>query len=120
MYQVPFHSFSGRFSVLHTKSGVRALRPRSRLMSRKLAIALTVFGIAALLPLLTGFSSNKQAFTGTVYLGMDTPLTGPQAVVGQGDRETVQALVAFWNRRGGIKGRRIVVDVLDNASNPSQ
>ena len=89
-------------------------------MSRKLAIALTVFGIAALLPLLTGFSSNKQAFTGTIYLGMDTPLTGPQAVVGQGDRETVQALVAFWNRRGGIKGRRLVVDVLDNASNPSQ
>lgn len=61
-------------------------------MSRKLAIALTVLGIAALLPLLTGFSSTKQAFTGTVYLGMDTPLTGPQAVVGQGDRETVQAL----------------------------
>ena len=64
-------------------------------MSRKLAIALTVLGTAALLPLLTGFSSNKQAFTGTIYLGMDTPLTGPQAVVGQGDRETVQALVAF-------------------------
>jgi branched-chain amino acid transport system substrate-binding protein len=89
-------------------------------MSRKLAIALMVLGIAALLPLLTGFSSKQQAFTGTVYLGMDTPLTGPQAVVGQGDRETVQALVAYWNRRGGIKGRRIVVDVLDNASNPSQ
>ena len=89
-------------------------------MSRKLAIGLTFLGVAALLPLLTGFSSNKQAFTGTIYLGMDTPLTGPQAVVGQGDRETVQALVAFWNRRGGIKGRRLVVDVLDNASNPSQ
>jgi branched-chain amino acid transport system substrate-binding protein len=89
-------------------------------MSRKLAIAFTVLGIAALLPLLTGFASKKQAFTGTVYLGMDTPLTGPQAVVGQGDRETVQALVAYWNRRGGIKGRRVVVDMLDNGSNPSQ
>src|SRR5687768_14692603 len=89
-------------------------------MSRKLAIAFTVLGIAALLPLVTGFASKKQAFTGTVYLGMDTPLTGPQAVVGQGDRETVQALVAYWNRRGGIKGRRVVVDVLDNGSNPSQ
>ena len=89
-------------------------------MSRKLAIALTVLGIAALLPLLTGFSSKEDAFTGTVYLGMDSPLTGPQAVVGQGDRETVQALVAHWNARGGIKGRRVVVDVLDNASNPSQ
>ena len=56
-------------------------------MSRKLGIALTVFGIAALLPLLTGFSSNKQAFTGTIYLGMDTPLTGPQAVRPGGPRD---------------------------------
>jgi len=35
-------------------------------MSRKLAIALTVFGIAALLPMLTGCGSNKQAISGTV------------------------------------------------------
>ena len=53
----------------------------------------------------------------TIYLGMDTPLTGPQAVVGQGDRETVQALVV-WNRRVA-HGRRLVVDVLA-PSNPSR
>ena len=51
---------------------------------------------------------------------MDAPLTGPQAIVGQGDRETVLALVRYWNARGGINGRRLVVDILDNASNPSQ
>lgn len=89
-------------------------------MRRRLAIALTVLACVAVLPLLTGFAKGEQAFRGTVYLGMDTPLTGPQAVVGQGDRETVTALVNYWNSRGGIKGRRVVVDVLDNASNPSQ
>ena len=89
-------------------------------MSKRVYITLTVLACAALLPLLTGFAKGKQAFNGTVYLGMDTPLTGPQAVVGQGDRETVTALVNYWNSRGGIKGRRVVVDVLDNASNPSQ
>ena len=89
-------------------------------MSKRVYITLTVLACAALLPLLTGFVEGKQAFSGTVYLGMDTPLTGPQAVVGQGDRETVTALVNYWNSRGGIKGRRVVVDVLDNASNPSQ
>ena len=89
-------------------------------MSKRVYITLTVLACAALLPLLTGFAKEKQAFSGTVYLGMDTPLTGPQAVVGQGDRETVTALVNYWNSRGGIKGRRVVVDVLDNASNPSQ
>jgi branched-chain amino acid transport system substrate-binding protein len=51
---------------------------------------------------------------------LETPLTGPQAIVGQGDRETINALVTYWNRRGGINKRRIVVDILDNASNPSQ
>jgi branched-chain amino acid transport system substrate-binding protein len=69
---------------------------------------------------LTGFSTGEQRLRGTVYLGMDAPLTGPQAIVGQGDRETVQALVRYWNNRGGIRGRRLVVDILDNASNPSQ
>lgn len=71
------------------------------------------------LMVLTGFSTGPQQ-SGTVYLGMDTPLTGPQAIVGQGDREAILALVRYWNRRGGIKGRRLVVDVLDNGSNPSQ
>lgn len=77
---------------------------------------------AAIVPLvlLTGFTASEQQFRGTVYLGMDTPLTGPQAIVGQGDREAINALVTYWNRRGGINKRRLVVDILDNASNPSQ
>jgi branched-chain amino acid transport system substrate-binding protein len=86
-------------------------------MIKRLAFAVTLVAAAALL---TGFASKPQGGGGTIYLGMDTPLTGPQAVVGQGDRETVQALVAYWNSRGGIRGRRVVVDILDNASNPSQ
>ena len=48
-------------------------------MSKRVYITLTVLACAALLPLLTGFVEGKQAFSGTVYLGMDTPLTGPQA-----------------------------------------
>jgi branched-chain amino acid transport system substrate-binding protein len=72
------------------------------------------------LMVLAAAPAGQQQFRGTVYIGMDTPLTGPQAIVGQGDREAVNALVRYWNGRGGIKRRRIVVDVLDNASNPSQ
>jgi branched-chain amino acid transport system substrate-binding protein len=85
----------------------------------KRVLALLATAVVAL-TVLTGFSTREQAFRGTVYLGMDTPLTGPQAIVGQGDREAVLKLVRYWNNRGGIKGRRVVVDVLDNASNPSQ
>jgi branched-chain amino acid transport system substrate-binding protein len=89
-------------------------------MGRTFAIALSVLASAALVPLATGTTSEQQAFRGTVYLGMDTPLTGPQAIVGQGDRETVRALASYWNSRGGINGRRLVVDISDNGSNPSQ
>ncbi len=86
----------------------------------KLSAMLTVLGVVLALAIATGFTSGKSQFSGTVYLGMDAPLTGPQQVVGQGDREAVEALVNYWNSRGGINKRRLAVDVLDNASNPSQ
>jgi branched-chain amino acid transport system substrate-binding protein len=89
-------------------------------MKRLLIPAATVTAAVVSLFLLTGFTTGAQQFRGTVYLGMDTPLTGPQAIVGQGDREAINALVTYWNGRGGINKRRLVVDMLDNASNPSQ
>ena len=85
----------------------------------KRVLGLVAIATVALI-VLTGFSEGRQGFRGTVYVGMDAPLTGPQAIVGQGDREAINALVRYWNARGGVKGRRIVVDILDNASNPSQ
>jgi branched-chain amino acid transport system substrate-binding protein len=63
-------------------------------------------------------TSTNQA--GPIYVGMDAPLTGPTQLVGQSDRQAVEAVVAYWNARGGIKGRKVVVDILDNSSNPSQ
>ena len=85
-------------------------------MKRVLALLAVLCGVAVL----TGFSTGSAATRGTVYIGMDAPLTGPQAIVGQGDREAILALANYWNARSGINGRRLVVDVLDNASNPSQ
>jgi branched-chain amino acid transport system substrate-binding protein len=89
-------------------------------MKRLLVLAAAVAGLCVGVLVLSGFTTGKQQFQGTVYIGMDAPLTGPQAVVGQGDREAINALVTYWNRRGGINKRRVVVDILDNASNPSQ
>jgi branched-chain amino acid transport system substrate-binding protein len=85
-------------------------------MKRVLALLAILCGVAVL----TGFSTGSAATRGTVYIGMDAPLTGPQAIVGQGDREAILALANYWNARNGINGRRLVVDILDNASNPSQ
>ena len=80
-----------------------------------------VAATAAVITLLvaTAFTARTDQ-TGTVYFGMDAPLTGPTQLVGQSDRQAAQAIVSYWNARGGIKGRKVVVDILDNASNPSQ
>ena len=87
-------------------------------MRRLLVLATAVVAACSVALVPAGFSTGQQ--TRTVYIAMDAPLTGPTAVVGQGDREAVLALVNFWNRARAFKNRRIQVDILDNASNPSQ
>ena len=82
------------------------------------SIAVVAVAAAVTLAVITGFTT-RTTLSGTVYIGMDSPLTGAQQVVGQGDRETVEALVRYWNAHGGIKGQRLVVDILDDSSNPS-
>ena len=62
-------------------------------------------------------TSTNQA--GPIYFGMDAPLTGPTQLVGQSDRQAVEAVVAYWNARGGIKGGNLP-STFDNSSNPSQ
>ncbi len=89
-------------------------------MSRR-KIGVVVAAQAALLALVfVPASATSPSQAGPIYFGMDAPLTGPTQLVGQSDRQAVEAVVAYWNSRGGIRGRRVVVDVLDNASNPSQ
>jgi branched-chain amino acid transport system substrate-binding protein len=89
-------------------------------MSRK-RMALVLALVASAVAVSTGFAfAPSERLAGDVYLGMDAPLTGPTGFVGQGDRETVDALVKYWNGHGGIKGRQVHVDIVDNASNPSQ
>jgi branched-chain amino acid transport system substrate-binding protein len=87
-------------------------------MSRRKSGVLAAAG--AVLTLLVASAFTTRAGAGTIYIGMDAPLTGPTQLVGQSDRQTVDAVVAYWNAHGGIKGNKVVVDVLDNASNPSQ
>ncbi len=85
---------------------------------KRLLLAAVVTATAGLL-VLTGFASASGQQVQIVYIGMDTPLTGPTAIVGQGDREAVQARQVLEHGRRH-QGRRLLVDILDNASNPSQ
>jgi branched-chain amino acid transport system substrate-binding protein len=80
------------------------------------------FGVAALVALtliLVGAGSGS-AQQGDVWLAEISPLTGPLSFVGVDNRQGVNAAVAEINRRGGIRGRRVRVQVFDDGSNPSQ
>jgi branched-chain amino acid transport system substrate-binding protein len=80
------------------------------------------FGVAALvavtLVLLSAGGGSAQG--GEVWLAEISPLTGPLSFVGVDNRQGVNVAVAELNRRGGIRGRRVRVQVFDDGSNPSQ
>jgi branched-chain amino acid transport system substrate-binding protein len=80
------------------------------------------FGVAALAAaalVLIG-AGGGSAQRGEVWLAEISPLTGPLSFVGVDNRQGVNVAVAEINRRGGIRGRRVRVQVFDDGSNPSQ
>jgi branched-chain amino acid transport system substrate-binding protein len=84
--------------------------------TRKLLI-----GVAAVAALLATAGAGSGGQTqGAIYLAEISPLTGPLSFVGTDNRQGVEVAVKEINAAGGIKGRRIVVDVFDDGSSPSQ
>jgi branched-chain amino acid transport system substrate-binding protein len=93
---------------------------RERFMSRG-KTGVVVAALATVISLaFASASATRTNQAGPIYFGMDAPLTGATQLVGQSDRQAAEAIARYWNARGGIRGRRVVIDVLDNASNPSQ
>ncbi|HEV3478565.1 MAG TPA: ABC transporter substrate-binding protein [Gaiellaceae bacterium] len=80
------------------------------------------FGVAALaaVALVLIGAGGGGAQGGEVWLAEISPLTGPLSFVGVDNRQGVNVAVAEINRRGGIRGRRVRVQVFDDGSNPSQ
>jgi branched-chain amino acid transport system substrate-binding protein len=81
------------------------------------------FGVAALVAVtlvLLSAGAGSSAPAGDVWLAEISPLTGPLSFVGVDNRQGVDVAVKEINGRGGIKGRRLRVQVFDDGSNPSQ
>lgn len=81
------------------------------------------FGVAALAAVslvLLSAGAGAGAPAGDVWLAEISPLTGPLSFVGVDNRQGVDVAVREINRRGGIKGRRVRVQLFDDGSNPSQ
>jgi branched-chain amino acid transport system substrate-binding protein len=80
------------------------------------------FGVAAVaaaaLVLIGAGGGGAQG--GEVWLAEISPLTGPLSFVGVDNRQGVDVAVREINARGGIRGRRVRVQLFDDGSNPSQ
>jgi branched-chain amino acid transport system substrate-binding protein len=85
---------------------------------RRLLAALAVL-VAAAAALTAGATAGSEAQP-PVRLAMISPLTGPLSFVGQDNLAGVLAAIREINAKGGVKGRRIVLDRFDDGSNPSQ
>jgi branched-chain amino acid transport system substrate-binding protein len=86
--------------------------------TRRQLIALLV---SALLLLAAGVAANAaESQRGEVHLAMISPLTGPLSFVGVDNRAGVEAAIREINARGGVRGRRIRLQIFDDNSQPSQ
>src|SRR5919199_232754 len=83
-------------------------------LSGPLAVLMLVAsGCAALGP-------QAQQSSGPIKLGMVTSLTGNYAPLGTNDKLAAQQLIDQQNAKGGINGRKIEIEILDDGSDPNQ
>ena len=65
-------------------------------------------------------SAPSQSASGPIKVGLLTSLTGNYAPLGKGDQQGAQFIVDRVNAQGGIKGRKLEMDMADDASDPNQ
>jgi branched-chain amino acid transport system substrate-binding protein len=67
-----------------------------------------------------GSSSQSQQASGPIKVGLLTSLTGNYAALGAGDRQGVEFMVDRVNAQGGVNGRKIDLETVDDGSDPNQ
>src|SRR5688572_7215717 len=71
---------------------------------------------AALAAISATWSTRGLAQQGTLKIGMIAPLTGVAAAFGAEYAEGAKAYVKAWNQRGGLKGRPVGFELIDDES----
>ncbi|MDI3299362.1 MAG: ABC transporter substrate-binding protein [Bacillota bacterium] len=68
----------------------------------------------------SGSSNSSSASGGTVTLGVITSITGSQAAFGQAHQRGYEIALEEINAKGGVLGKKIVLDYCDDTSKPDQ
>lgn len=66
-----------------------------------------------------GGASQTPAPTGPIKIGVLTSLTGNYAPLGTNDKLAAQQMVDQLNAKGGINGRKVELDIVDDGSDPN-
>jgi branched-chain amino acid transport system substrate-binding protein len=83
------------------------------------ALRLHAFAAATAATALT-VGGGSAAAPQPIVIGMVAPLTGTLSAVGTGHRVGAETAVRELNRRGGIRGRRVILRIHDDGSSPTQ
>lgn len=67
-----------------------------------------------------GDPTSSTEDSSTIKIGMTSALTGPYSEYGEGNKRGVEIAVKQWNDRGGIDGKKIEVEMLDDQLDPDQ
>lgn len=82
--------------------------------TKSLYAALLIGSIGLAIP------SAANAEGGVVKFGVQAPITGQYANEGQGISNAVKLLASEWNKRGGLLGRKIIVEICDDQGQAAQ
>jgi len=107
---------SSRFA---TGSGRLARNPLAlAVVSLTALMFLSVGGVPA--GAASGLKASAPGVTSsTITVGIDIPLSGPVASAGLGLEPAFQSIADWADAHGGINGRKLVIDFVDNAYDPT-
>lgn len=89
-------------------------------MKRRRHAVLAAAGISLSIALgACGGGTNTQTQASDLLIGVDMALTGPFASIGSAERNGIGLAAQEINEQGGINGRKIRLEVLDDGSSPT-
>src|SRR5689334_4854237 len=104
---------------MHAAGGAqvgRGQRRPSSIIWSKAAICL----VAAALPIAGCQFSTGSADKSDIVIGASLELNGAYAAIGTAYQQALQLRIDEINAQGGVDGRRLRLDVVDNKSDPTQ
>jgi branched-chain amino acid transport system substrate-binding protein len=64
--------------------------------------------------------SNGDSDKGKIKIGMTSAITGPYSEYGEGNKRGVELAIEEWNKNGGINGKKIEIEILDDQLVPDK